>query len=141
LTNSTLVAPACAAFRGELEHLVGHVQSDRLARLADALGGDQDVCSGAGPEVEDGLALVQVGDSGRDAAAERGADCGVGRALGVGAVVEGVAEDLVAGLVGQLHARAAAGRPCGFVGGKARGRGGVALSDLLADLCLRALVG
>ena len=49
----------------ELEHLVGHVEPDRLAGRPDAPGGDQDVGAGARAEVKDGLALVQIGDGGR----------------------------------------------------------------------------
>ena len=125
---------------GELEHLVGHVEPDRLAARADAAGGDQHVGAGAGAEVEHRLALVQVGDRGRDAAAERGVD---GRLQGgvAGVVVEGCAEDLVAVLVGRSDVRpaagdggrcsAAAGR--GALGHGGRG-GGVALADALADV-------
>ena len=55
----------------ELEHLVGHVEAVGLAGRADAPGREQDVDPAAGAEVEDGLALVEVGDRGRVAAAER----------------------------------------------------------------------
>ena len=73
--NSTLVTPACVGVRaGEVEHLVGHVESDRSAGRSDAAGADEDVGAGAGPEVEHGLAVVQVGDRGRHAAAERRVD-------------------------------------------------------------------
>ena len=63
---------------GEGEHLVGHVQAVRLARRADARGGEQHVDAAARAEVEDRLALVQFGDGGGVAAAERGERRGVG---------------------------------------------------------------
>ena len=72
LRNSTFSTPASPLVRArELEHLVGHVQAVRLAGRADPAGGEQHVDAAAGAEVEHGLALVQVGDRGRVAAAER----------------------------------------------------------------------
>ena len=60
MTNSTFSTPASAALRaGELEHLVGHVEPDRLAGGRDAAGGDQHVGAGARAEIEHGLAVVQ----------------------------------------------------------------------------------
>ena len=56
---------------GELEHLVGHVEAVGLAGRADAPGREQHVDAAARAEVEHGLALVEVGDRGRVAAAER----------------------------------------------------------------------
>ena len=56
---------------GEREHLVGHVEPDRAAAGGDAPGADEHVRARAGAEVEHRLAGVQVGDGGRDAAAER----------------------------------------------------------------------
>ncbi len=55
----------------EAEHLVGHVESVRLPCGADALGGQQHVDATTRPEVEDGLAFVQLGQRRRIAAAER----------------------------------------------------------------------
>ena len=55
----------------EREHLVGHVDPVGGARRADALRGQDHVDAAAGAEVEHRLALVQVGDRGRVAAAER----------------------------------------------------------------------
>ena len=78
------------------EHLVGHVEPDRLAGRARRGGGDQDVGAGARAEVEHRLALVQIGDGGGDAAAERGVDDRFGRALRVAGAVERAAEDLLA---------------------------------------------
>ena len=89
LTNSTFSTPASRWLRaGELEHLVGHVEAVGLAGRADAPGGEQDVDAAAGAEVEDGLALVQLGDRGRVAAAERGELGGVGQGVAVVGAVE-----------------------------------------------------
>ena len=79
---------------GELEHLVGHVESDRLAGGSDAPGADQHVGAGARAEVEHRLALVQIGDRGRDAAPERCVDSGCGSAVGMLVFVERRAEHL-----------------------------------------------
>ena len=85
LANSTLSSAGLGGVGArEVEHLVGHVEPDGAAGGADAAGGDQDVGAGARAEVEHGLALVQVGDRGRNAAAERGLD-GRGRDALVGA--------------------------------------------------------
>ena len=62
----------------EVEHLVGHVQPVGQARRADAAGGQQHVDPAAGAEVEHGLALVQLGDRDRVAAAQRGEHRGLG---------------------------------------------------------------
>ena len=65
------MASAFAAFsRASVEHLVGHVQPVRLAGRVRPLGGEQHVDPAAGTEVEDGLALAQLGDRGRVAASE-----------------------------------------------------------------------
>ena len=56
---------------GQREHLVGHVEPDTLAGRADPLGREQHVDPAAGPQVEDALALAQLRDGGRIAAAER----------------------------------------------------------------------
>src|SRR4051794_17084324 len=125
---------------GEGEHLVGHVQADRAAGGPDAAGADEDVRAGTGAEVEDRLALVQFGDGGRPAAAERGLDRRGGGAGGLVAV-EGGAVDLDAVGVGRAHvlvdaatrgggAAATTGRSLG----DAVGGGGVALADDLADV-------
>ena len=75
--NSTLSTPACLGVgAGEVEHLVGHVDADRLAGRRDAAGGDEHVGAGAGAEVEHRLAGVEVGDGGRDPAAQRRGDGG-----------------------------------------------------------------
>ena len=106
--NSTFSRPAvCGVGAREVEHLVGHVDADRLAGRTDTAGGDEHVGAGAGTEVEDGLALVQIGDGGRDAAAQRGGDR---RAVPASAsvVVERGAEDLAALRVGDARRRATA---------------------------------
>ena len=127
----------------ELEHLVCHVQPDRLAARSDPPGRDQHVRAAARPEVENGLALVQIGDSGRHAAAERRLHGGVSCAADVGLRIEGSAEHLPAGLVRERDLRAAAGRLGGLGATAARcllvsrggSRGGrVALAHGITDL-------
>ena len=54
-----------------IQHLGRHVQPDRAPTRGDATGRDQDVGPGAGAEVEDDLARVQVGDGSGHAAAQR----------------------------------------------------------------------
>ena len=56
---------------GQVEHLVGHVEPVRAAGRPDALGREDHVDPAARAEVEDGLALAEIGDGGRVAAAER----------------------------------------------------------------------
>ena len=80
---------------GEFEHLVGHVEPDRAAGGTDAAGRDEHVGASTGAEVEHGLALVQVGDRGRHAAAQRRRDRAFGGALAGLGVVEHVAPGLV----------------------------------------------
>ncbi|HYB30287.1 MAG TPA: hypothetical protein VEF89_27020 [Solirubrobacteraceae bacterium] len=41
----------------ELEHLVGHVQADRLPGRPDPAGGDEHVRAGAGAEIQNGFPL------------------------------------------------------------------------------------
>ena len=92
----------------QLEHLVGHVQAVGLAGRPDAAGREQDVDPAAGAEVEHGLALVQLGDRGRVAAAEAGQLGGLGQGVTVVGAVEAGAEQLAL-LVGD-HGRVAAAR-------------------------------
>ena len=75
---------------GEVEHLVGHVQPVGQAGRADAAGGEQHVDPAAGAEVKHGLAVVQLGDRDRVAAAQRREHGGVGQLLAVGVVVQRV---------------------------------------------------
>ena len=79
---------------------------------ADAAGGDEHVGAGARAEIEHRLALVEVGDRGGNAAAERGLDRRPGRRVAL-VVVEGAAEDLVAVLVGRRMSGSAAGEGAG----------------------------
>jgi hypothetical protein len=125
---------------GEVEHLVGHVEADGPASGGDAAGGDQDVGAGAGAEVEDRLAGVEVGDGGGDATAERRGHGGLGRAFGGLGVVEVGTEDDVTGLVG---GRGDVGRAGGrldaasvvvVAAGGAGGGVGVATSHHLSDV-------
>ena len=118
-----------------------------LPRLADAAGGDEHVGSGARAEIEDRLALVEVGHGGGNSAAERGLDR---RPRGRVAllVVEGHAEDLVAVLVGRGDVRSAAsdrGRGAAATGPGAfsdrSSGGGVALANPLADVGVGVCVG
>jgi hypothetical protein len=118
------------------------VEADRAAGRADARGADEDVGAGARTEVQDRLALVEIGDGGRDAAAERGLH-GCGRRAGRLVAVEGGAEDLDAVGVGAAQVRVGAAReravgwsaatPAGPLG-DAIGGSGVALADELADV-------
>ena len=112
----------------EREHLVGHVQANRLPARTDAPGRDEHVRARARPEVKDRLTLAQVRDRRRDAAAERGVDRSGGR-VGALLAVEHGAETLLAG-VGGVEFRV---RPVLGVGGLARG-GRVPSADRLAKV-------
>ena len=57
---------------GQGEHLVGHVEAERAAGRSDPPGGEQDVDAAARAQVEHALALAELGDGGRVAAAQRG---------------------------------------------------------------------
>ena len=108
LRNSTFSTPASRWLRArELEHLVGHVEAVGLAGRPDAPGGEQHVDPAARAEVEDRLALVQVGDRGRVAAAERRELRRVGQRVALVVVVEPGAEGLAL-LVGDHGGVAAA---------------------------------
>ena len=95
----------------EGEHLVGHVDAVRDAGRADALCGQDHVDPAAGAEVEHGLALVQVGDRGRVAAAERGEGCGLRQLPALLGVVESFTEQ---GRLGLALATAAAAAAAAF---------------------------
>ena len=93
--NSTFSTPGRALVAaGQLEHLVGHVESVRLAGRADPAGRQQDVDPAAGAEIEDRLALVELGDGRRVSAAERGELRRVGERVALLAGVELGAEDV-----------------------------------------------
>ena len=125
----------------EGEHLVGHVQPVCEAGRADAFGGEQHVDAATGAEVKDGFALVQFGDGGRVAAAERCERGGVGDLLTVTERVEGGAEDFAAAVEGVAGCAA----PRAGVGGRDLERGGrVALTNLLTNVrrcCVGGLAG
>jgi hypothetical protein len=55
---------------GQVEHLVGHVQADCPPGRAHAARGDEHVRARTGAKIEHRLAFVQVGDRGRDPAAQ-----------------------------------------------------------------------
>ena len=98
LRNSTLVAPASARVApGELEHLVGHVETEREPALADPLGREQHVDPAARSEVEDDLAGLELGDGGRVAAAQAGKDGRIGQARPIEVAVEQLPERHVPG--------------------------------------------
>ena len=56
---------------GQGQHLIGHVEAEGSAGGPDAPGGEEDVDPAARAQVEHALALVQLRDGGRVAAAER----------------------------------------------------------------------
>ena len=119
---------------GQRQHLVGHVDPVRLACCADPAGGQQHVDAAAGAEVEHGLALVQVGDDERVAAAEARGDGLGGQRVAVGVRVQlgapPVAElDVLHDAVGT---RTATGRSASGVDG-GRG-GGVAVPHAVAQV-------
>ena len=90
------------------QHLVGHVEPEREAGLADAPCREDHVDAAAGAEVEHGLPLVQVGDRGRVAAAERGERGRLGQLTALLRVVERLAEEVaLAAAAGAAPAAAA----------------------------------
>ena len=73
LRNSTLVSAGFAlVFAGECEHFVGHVEPVGFAGGAYAASGEENVDAAAGAEIENSFAGVELGESSRVAAAERG---------------------------------------------------------------------
>ena len=94
LRNSTLAAPSLGGIAaGQLEHLVGHVQAVGEAGRADPASREQDVDPATRPEIEHGLAFLQLGHCRWIAAAEAGQDGGIGQGspvvLGVQDLPEG----------------------------------------------------
>ena len=120
----------------EREHLVGHVEAVGGAGRADPLGREDHVDAAARAEVEHGLALAQVGDRGRVAAAERREHRRVGQLAALLGVVQRLAElrrvALAVGAAGAAPA-AAAVAPLG----DRAGRLGVAAPHLLAQFISR----
>ncbi len=72
----------------DLEHLVGHIETVRLSRRADAPGREDHVDTAAGSEIEDDFARLELGERGRVAAAERGERRFERNVLELGVVVE-----------------------------------------------------
>src|SRR5204863_5592620 len=120
--------------RCEREHLVGHVETVGDAGRPDALRREDHVDAAAGAEVQDGLALAQLGHGGRVAAAERGERRGLGQLAALLGVVERLAEHRRV----TLSVGAAGATPAAAVGsvsfGDGAGRLGVAAAHLLAQL-------
>ena len=117
---------------GQLEHLVGHVQAVGGAGRADAARGEQHVDAAARAEVEHRLALLELGDRERVAAAQRGQQRGVGQlAAFVGRVQRGA--ELLGLLVGDERGVGSAAVGGLLAGGDLRGGGGVALAHRLAQ--------
>src|SRR6202042_837415 len=116
----------------EVEHLVGHVEPDRLAVRSDPAGGDQHVGAGARSEVKDNLALVERSDGCGDTTTEGGVDRGSRARVGLVLVIERAAEDLLVLTIGEhgVPVRAAAA----LAGADCAGGFGVAFADGLADL-------
>ena len=93
LRKIAFCTPASAAFRRrQREHLVGHVEPVRDAGRADAPRGQDHVDPAAGAEVEHRLALAELGDRGRVAAAEAGERCRLGELAPLLGGVERLAE-------------------------------------------------
>ena len=89
----------------EREHLVGHVEPVREAGRADAPRREDHVDPAAGAEVEHRLALVQLGDRGRVAAAERREHGRVRQLAALLGVVERLAEVAASALAVAADAR------------------------------------
>ena len=114
LRKWTLATPASRAFApGEREHLVGHVEAVRDAGRADAARGEDHVDAAARAEVEHDLALVQLGDRGRVAAAERGGRGRLGQLAALLVGVEALAEARVSRAAGAAAAAGARRPPRG----------------------------
>jgi hypothetical protein len=105
--------------------------------MSDALGREQHVDPAARAEVEDGLALVELRDRRRIAAAERGKRRSVRQLLAVAERVEGSAEHVATAVEG-LARGAAAGAEVGPRDLRRSSR--VALAHLLADITGRGIV-
>src|SRR5256885_285296 len=122
----------------ELEHLVSHVETVRLAARTDPPGGQQNVDPSSRAEIEHRFAFVELGDGRGVAASERREFGSVGQRLALLARVELGAERVtLAGVrnvratsTGGIRGAAATRPPRGH-----RSRGfGVAFADRLADV-------
>lgn len=94
---------------GQVEHRDSHVQPDRSPVGSEPAGGDEDIGAGAGSQIQDDLAGMQIRDGGRHPAAQQRRHCGFGSARTVVGVVENGAEHDRVPVVGRGHrCRAAA---------------------------------
>ena len=123
---------------GEREHLVGHVEPVDDARRPDAPRGEEDVDAATRAEVEHRVALAQLGDGRRIAAAEACRRCRAGERRPLVGVVQRLTPQRV--LVRVCAARAAPAT-AGSGGGDGECRLGVACPDFLAEcFCFRGHV-
>ena len=107
-----------------------------LPRRADPAGREQDVDAAAGAEIEDGFALVELGDGRRVSAAQRSELRRVGKRVALLAGVELGAEDLPPrrpGRSSRSRRRIPPGRSSRGARARRPGRLGVALADGVAD--------
>ena len=120
----------------QVEHLIGHVQPIGQPREADAPGGEQHVDPAARAEVKHGLALVQLGDRDRVAAAQRGQHGRFRQRVARVGLIQGGPE-VVALLLGDDRTLGAAtGRRRDVLASGHDGGRGVLLTDDVAQLCL-----
>ena len=113
----------------QLEHLVGHVEAIGHSPGPDPASRQQHVDPAAGPQIQDGLTLMQRCDRGRVPAAEaRQLGC-LGQGVAVVGVIEARAEELLLFMRDHRGVAATGGRPR-----RSRlGRGGIATLDSLAQ--------
>ena len=131
---------------GQGQHLLGHVQPVGLAGGADPPGAQEHVDPAARAQVQDGLALVELGHRGGVAAAQAGQQRGVGELVAVqGGIELGAEPGLLSrrGTAAAAAVTAAVGRlPTPTVANGDLGRGGgVAGPDLLAQGVLVGVPG
>ena len=131
-------ARAALVLACEIEHLVGHIDPIGLAGRPHPTGREQHVDATARTEVENRLALVELGDRGRVAAPQGRELCLLGELAALLDRVELIPKYLLVGL-----ARASAGR-VGRAAASGVGRahaprgGGVAIANALTDLIGRS---
>src|SRR5262249_6331450 len=104
----------------QLEHLVGHVHAERTPERPDAPRREEHVDAAAGAEVEDDLALAELRDRQRVAAAEAHGDCRLRQALALLVRVERGAEGgLRGGAAGRVAVTPAPARARAFAPARA----------------------
>ena len=113
------------------EHLVGHIEPVGASGRADALGGEDHVDPAARAEVEHGLALAEVRDRGRIAAAQARERGGLWELAPLVGLVQRLAEARSA-VVGAAGAAPATG--AGLTARDGDGRLGVAAAHFLSQL-------